>query len=147
DIDLMVESALERLVSVHEREKAEISFGCRIDKDIDIRVRGSLIANIGTEQIKSRDAERPQRGLSFFQSGNNIIAAHGPNIVRRTIFSNAFTAAAPSGRRHIRSASASTGRTGRAGFPTAPRRAAPWRRRRAPRGRRVRPWRAGCAQP
>jgi hypothetical protein len=57
------------------------------------------------------------------------------------------TAPAPSGRWRIQSASAWTRTTGRAGFPTALRRAAPWRRRRARSGRRFRSWQAACAPP
>src|SRR5258708_22760741 len=56
-----------------------------------------------------------------------------------SIFEKALTAPVPSCRWRIRSASTSTGTTGRAGSPTAPRPAAPWHRRRAPRARRYRP--------
>src|SRR5262249_20060099 len=83
----VIESFLERLVDLHEWQETKISTRSRVNKDIHVRVRVSLIARVRTEQIKRPDSDGPQCGLGLFQSGDDLISAHSPQYsAERDIF-------------------------------------------------------------
>src|SRR4051794_34746558 len=75
-IDLFADYSLDRLISVHEREKSKILLGGRIDKNIDIGVRSGLIARMRSEQVKRRHPEPLEGRFGLFQLGYDFIAAH-----------------------------------------------------------------------
>jgi hypothetical protein len=79
-VDRPVEQPGDVLLDIHVLVDRPFGSGLEFDQDVDVAVRPILAARDRAEHGCAADAARPQSGLGFLQSGDDIVAAHCLNI-------------------------------------------------------------------
>ncbi len=75
-VDAGAEPLLQEEVHVHEFIKPELAGLVLVDEHINVGVRPRLVPRMRAEDVKRRDAARPEGGLGLLQGGQDVATAH-----------------------------------------------------------------------